>query len=77
MPAIRIVHADDDLLVVDKPAGVLVVPAPGRGGQTVVDRVSTQEGVRAVAVHRLDEPWCSRSPTQGERAWNGCSVSTP
>jgi 23S rRNA pseudouridine1911/1915/1917 synthase len=55
MPAIRIVHADDDLLVVDKPAGVLVVPAPGRGGQTVVDRVSTQEGVRAVAVHRLDE----------------------
>ena len=55
MPAVPIVHQDEHLLVVDKPAGVLVVPAPGRAGATLVDRVSAQLGERLIAVHRLDE----------------------
>lgn len=55
MPAIPLLHVDDDLLVVDKPAGMLVVPAPGRSGPTVVDALSRQLGQRVFAVHRLDE----------------------
>ncbi len=52
---VRFVHRDDDLVVVDKPAGVLTVPAAGRRGATMVDLVSAQGGRRAHAVHRLDE----------------------
>jgi 23S rRNA pseudouridine1911/1915/1917 synthase len=52
---IAILHADDHLLVVDKPAGLLVVGAPGRSGPTAVDRVGRQLGARVFAVHRLDE----------------------
>ncbi|MBP8301813.1 MAG: RluA family pseudouridine synthase [Planctomycetes bacterium] len=50
-----ILFQDDHLVVVDKPAGFLVVPAPGRRGPTVVDLVSQQLGTRVQAVHRLDE----------------------
>lgn len=53
--AIVVLHRDDHLVVVDKPAGVLVVPAPGRRGPTLVDMVRRQLGVDARAVHRLDE----------------------
>jgi 23S rRNA pseudouridine1911/1915/1917 synthase len=52
---VRIVHQDDDLVVVDKPAGLLTVPAAGRHGATVVDLVTAQLGERVFAVHRLDE----------------------
>lgn len=52
---IRVLFADEALVVVDKPAGMLVVPAPGRHGTTVVDAVSEQLGSRVHAVHRLDE----------------------
>lgn len=55
MREVPVLHADEHLLVVDKPAGVLVVPAPGRGAPTVVDLVSRQLGQRVFAVHRLDE----------------------
>ncbi|HEB52475.1 MAG TPA: RluA family pseudouridine synthase [bacterium] len=55
MATIPLLHRDDHLLVVDKPAGVLVVPADGRGGATLVDLVSRQVGRRVSAVHRLDE----------------------
>lgn len=50
-----ILHLDDHLVVVDKPPGILVVPAPGRGGATVVDLLGRQLGERVFAVHRLDE----------------------
>ena len=53
MPGIPILHEDEHVLVVDKPAGLLVVPAPGRSGPTVVDLVSAQLGHRVQAVHRL------------------------
>lgn len=52
---IPILHRDDHLLIVDKPARMLVVPAPGRSGRTVVDCLQQQLGSRVYAVHRLDE----------------------
>lgn len=55
MVTVPILFQDDHLLVVDKPCGFLVVPAPGRRGPTVVDLVSAQLGRKVQAVHRLDE----------------------
>jgi 23S rRNA pseudouridine1911/1915/1917 synthase len=55
MRAITVVHEDDHLVVIDKPAGMLVVDAPGRRGPTVVDCVARQLGTPVHAVHRLDE----------------------
>jgi len=54
-PEVSLLFADDALVVVDKPAHVLVVPAPNRRGATVVDLVSAALGARVHAVHRLDE----------------------
>src|SRR4051794_39784045 len=34
---LRIVYEDDDVLVVDKPAGLVVHPAPGHAGGTLVN----------------------------------------
>jgi 23S rRNA pseudouridine1911/1915/1917 synthase len=54
-----IVHEDDDLIVVDKPAGLVVHPAPSHRGQTLVDllgdRVGGGEEGRPGIVHRLDK----------------------
>src|SRR5690606_21443168 len=50
-----VLWADGDLVVVDKPARLLVVEAPGRSGPTAVDLVGRQLGSRVHAVHRLDE----------------------
>ncbi len=55
MSRIPILYEDDHMLVVDKPPRMLVVPAPGRSGPTVVDEVGRQLGSRVFAVHRLDE----------------------
>lgn len=52
---IPVLWADEHLVLVDKPAGVLVVPAPGRAGPTLVDLVRRQLGGTVEAVHRLDE----------------------
>ncbi len=60
---IRIVHEDDDLVVVDKPAGMVVHPAPGHPDGTLVnallarvDRLSPVGGdTRPGIVHRLDK----------------------
>jgi 23S rRNA pseudouridine1911/1915/1917 synthase len=56
----RIAYEDDDLLVVDKPAGVVVHPAPGRTDGTLVHGLLA-EGIaggddvdRPGIVHRLD-----------------------
>lgn len=55
MKPVPILHRDEHLLVVDKPAGVLVVPAPSRSGPTLLDLVSRQIDAPVLAVHRLDE----------------------
>ncbi|MBL8752571.1 MAG: RluA family pseudouridine synthase [Planctomycetes bacterium] len=55
MQPVPIVLRDEHLVVVDKPAGILVVPAASRPGPTLVDRLQEQLGCRVQAVHRLDE----------------------
>ena len=61
---LEIVHEDDDLIVIDKPAGLVVHPAPGHHGGTLVnaliahcgDTLSGIGGVRRPGiVHRLDK----------------------
>lgn len=61
--ALTIVHEDEDLLVVDKPAGMVVHPAPGNWTGTLVNALMGREGdlaetgdpTRAGIVHRLDK----------------------
>lgn len=55
MQRLPILHRDEHLVIVDKPPGLLVVPAPERRGPTLVDVVGGQLGCRVQAVHRLDE----------------------
>jgi 23S rRNA pseudouridine1911/1915/1917 synthase len=60
---LRIVYEDNDLMVVDKPAGMTVHPAPGHHGHTLVNAVLAHvpdlvdmEGTdRPGIVHRLDK----------------------
>jgi len=54
---IPVLYRDDHLLVVDKPAGLLVHPVPGYGGPTLVNGLLHElggEGIRPGIVHRLD-----------------------
>ena len=57
-PDAAIVHRDDDLLVVDKPPGLVVHPAPSHRGPTLVDQLADLAGggpaERPGIVHRLD-----------------------
>ncbi|MHC5063792.1 MAG: RluA family pseudouridine synthase [Planctomycetota bacterium] len=55
MKEIEILYSDEHLLIVDKPARLLVVQAPGRSSPTLVDLLGKQLGGRVFAVHRLDE----------------------
>jgi 23S rRNA pseudouridine1911/1915/1917 synthase len=57
---LRIVHLDEWLAVVDKPAGLVVHPAPGHRGPTLVDQLGEILGgggdsQRPGIVHRLDK----------------------
>ena len=59
-PELRIVHLDDDLAVVDKPAGLVVHPAPSHSGPTLVSELGDllgggEEAERPGIVHRLDK----------------------
>jgi 23S rRNA pseudouridine1911/1915/1917 synthase len=62
VPGLAVVHADDDLVVVDKPVGVAAHPSPGWTGPTVVGglaaagyRIATSGAAeRQGVVHRLD-----------------------
>jgi len=55
-PAPRIAWQNDDLLVIDKPAGLVVHPAPGHAGATLVELLARDAGTawEPLAVHRLD-----------------------
>lgn len=58
-PELTVVHADEHLLVVDKPAGVVVHPAPGHAGGTLAEALAAAgatggEEERRGIVHRLD-----------------------
>jgi 23S rRNA pseudouridine1911/1915/1917 synthase len=54
-----VIHADDALLVVDKPAGLVVHPAPSHRGETLVGILgglpAGGESARPGIVHRLDK----------------------
>jgi 23S rRNA pseudouridine1911/1915/1917 synthase len=57
---LRIVHLDDDLAVVDKPAGLVVHPAPSHTGPTLVSELGDmlgggEDAERPGIVHRLDK----------------------
>lgn len=62
VPGLRVVHEDDDIVVVDKPVGVAAHPSPGWEGPTVIGglaaagyRISTSGAQeRQGVVHRLD-----------------------
>lgn len=58
-PELRIVHLDADLAVVDKPAGLVVHPAPSHTGPTLVSELAGILGggdpERPGIVHRLDK----------------------
>ncbi len=59
---LSVVYEDDDLLVIDKPAGLVVHPAPGHPSGTLVNalvarlpRISVGGSNRPGIVHRLDK----------------------
>jgi 23S rRNA pseudouridine1911/1915/1917 synthase len=59
---LHIVYEDSDLLVVDKPAGMTVHPAPGHSHHTLVNAIlahcpglASDESMRPGIVHRLDK----------------------
>ncbi len=62
VPGMRIVHDDDDLVVIDKPVGVAAHPSPGWGGPTVTQGLAAAGYAIATSgaperqgvVHRLD-----------------------
>ena len=59
LPELTIAYADDHLLVVDKPAGVVVHPAPGHAGGTLAQALALAgatggEEDRPGIVHRID-----------------------
>jgi 23S rRNA pseudouridine1911/1915/1917 synthase len=55
-PRPAVVWEDEHMLVVDKPPGLVVHPAPGHRGQTLVELLGSGEGAAFPprAVHRLD-----------------------
>jgi 23S rRNA pseudouridine1911/1915/1917 synthase len=60
LSGLRVVHLDDSLAVVDKPAGLVVHPAPSHRGPTLVDELAEILGggtdpERPGIVHRLDK----------------------
>jgi 23S rRNA pseudouridine1911/1915/1917 synthase len=59
LPEIEVVYEDADLMVVDKPAGLVTHPAPGHHGPTLADALRGRaaggpDPERAGIVHRLD-----------------------
>jgi len=60
---LNIIYEDDDLLVVDKPAGLTVHPAPGHPAHTLVNAILSyfprladiSDSLRPGVVHRLDK----------------------
>jgi len=58
-----IIYEDDDLLVIDKPAGLAVHPAPGHPSHTLINAIlshvwslpGAEDSLRPGVVHRLDK----------------------
>ena len=54
-PGLACVYADDDLLVFDKPSGLLCVPGRGADKQDCLSARAQQQWPDALIVHRLDQ----------------------
>jgi 23S rRNA pseudouridine1911/1915/1917 synthase len=54
LPAFRVVYRDDDLVIVDKPAGLLTAPTPESDRHNLASALSRALGQPARVVHRLD-----------------------
>lgn len=55
MKTLQIIHEDQHLIVVNKPAGQLVIPGRGEDeGKPLVDQVSSYIRKKAYVVHRID-----------------------
>ena len=54
LPAISLIHEDPDLLVLDKPAGLLCVPGRGPDKQDCLSARVQRRWPEALIVHRLD-----------------------
>ena len=60
---LNIIYEDDDLLVIDKPAGLAIHPAPGHPSHTLVNAIlshvpdlpESDDSLRPGIVHRLDK----------------------
>lgn len=52
---ISVVYEDDDVLAVDKPAGVVTIPGYDRDAYTLLERLTEQVGGKLYVVHRLDK----------------------
>lgn len=55
LPDYRIVHEDDDLVVVDKPAGLVTAPTPESDRGDLLDQLTGTYG-EVYLVHRIDLP---------------------
>ncbi|HSV57317.1 MAG TPA: RluA family pseudouridine synthase [Variovorax sp.] len=53
-PLLQLIHEDADLLVLDKPAGLLCVPGRGADKQDCLSARAMQRWPDALVVHRLD-----------------------
>ncbi len=54
LPPLRVVHQDADLVVVDKPAGLLTAPTPESDRGNLARQIADAMGQPAMVVHRLD-----------------------
>lgn len=54
MPLLQVIHEDADLLVLDKPSGLLCVPGRGADKQDCLSARAQQRWPDALVVHRLD-----------------------
>jgi hypothetical protein len=80
-PEPGIVHADDWLAVVDKPAGLVVHAAPGHRGETLVDLLAELLGggddpARPGIVHRLDKDTSAPERERSTLPW-GATTGRP
>jgi 23S rRNA pseudouridine1911/1915/1917 synthase len=54
LPPFRVIHQDDDLVVVDKPAGLLTAPTPESDRNNLARALEDRLGRRVLVVHRID-----------------------
>jgi 23S rRNA pseudouridine1911/1915/1917 synthase len=54
LPAFRVVHQDEDVVIVDKPAGLLTAPTPESDRNNLARMLEEKVGGEIFVVHRID-----------------------